>query len=164
MRCAIFGATDRTGPFAFTGDLKYKRQNENASLGALRGSTEERVFRDSTEAKMLAKADGSGREEPSRRALAMEKSQASWPPLGAPRDPDVSWAPRGGGRIGQVWIRGAIVVNGVSWDQEARLFQDCSKVGSVICSRMNHVSHQIVASDPIAAASANQGVVSPFCP
>ena len=32
----------------------------------------------------------------------------------------------------------------------------------MISSRMNHVSHQIVASDPIAAASANQSVVSPF--
>ena len=39
-------------------------------------------LRDSTEAKMLARSEGSGREEPSRRALEMEKSQASWPPLG----------------------------------------------------------------------------------
>ena len=53
---------------------------------------------------MLARTEGSGREEPSRRALAIEKFQASRPPLGAPRDPDVSWAPSGGGRIGRVRI------------------------------------------------------------
>ena len=81
---------------------------------------------------------------------------------GAPRDSDVSLAPRGGGRVGRVWIREAIDDDSVPRDQEARLSQDTGQVGPVISRRMNHVSHQIVASDPIAAASANQSVVSPF--
>ena len=46
-------------------------------------------LRDSTEAKMLARAEGSEREGPSRRALEMEKSQASWPALG-PRSTQTS--------------------------------------------------------------------------
>ena len=63
-------------------------------------------LRDSTEAKMLARAEGSAREEPSWRALAMEKSQASWPPLGSPRDQTSAGRREdvdGSGRSGPGW-------------------------------------------------------------
>ena len=89
---AGIGATDRTGLFAFTGDprdhrpktvgprysysLKNERAKSDVRLGGLGGRIEERV---------LAKFDwavGSDKVGPSRKALVMEKSQASWPPLG----------------------------------------------------------------------------------
>ena len=65
---------------------------------------------------MPAKAVGSDRVGPSRKALVMEKSKASWPPMGPP---DVCRTTRGDGGIRRVLIRGAMVVNGVSWDQKA---------------------------------------------
>ena len=71
--------------------------------------------------------------------MALHMAQlASCPPLSHPR-PGAQLclcetpARRGGMR--RVWIRGAIIVNRVSRDQEAWLFQDCSKVGG----SMDHV-------------------------
>ena len=89
---------------------------------------------DSTEAKMPAKA-GSDRARPSRNAPVMEKSQTSCPPL-APRGTQTSARRReemeGSGVSGS---GGAIIVNGVSRDQEAWLFQDSSKVGPIVGGR-----------------------------
>ena len=98
-------------------------------MGALRGSTEERVLARLNRGENVG--DGRGIRE--RGAEPKGTGDGEVPGFlaaaGAPRDPDVSWAPRGGGRIGLVWIRGAIVVDRVPRDQEARLFQDSGQVG-----------------------------------
>ena len=90
----------------------------------------------------------------------MEKSQASRPPLGhGPRrqpSDERKWKDRAGPGQGSDCCRW------VPKDQQAPFFQDSAQIGPVVGSQIDHVSHKIVASDPIAAASANQGVVYPL--
>ena len=69
-----------------------------------------------------------------------------------PRDPDVSWSTRGSGKIRRVRVRRAIVVNGVTRDEKAGFFQNRSKVISIIRSRMDDVTTEVVTGDPISAA------------
>ena len=70
-------------------------------------------FRDSTEAKMPAVDVGSGRAGPNLKALVMEKSHASCPPLW---DPDIGRPARNIAGSGGSGTGGAIIDNGVSGD------------------------------------------------
>ena len=55
----------------------------------------------------------------------------------------------------------AIIINGVTGDEKARFLQNSSKLGSIISSRMDDVSNEVVTGDPVPAAPTGKSVVSP---
>ena len=90
----------------------------------------------------------------------MEKSHASGPP-GPGTQTSAGRREEMEGSGGSGLLR-AIVVRGVPRDQEAWLFQDSGKVGPIVGCRVDNVSNQIAAGDPVTATPASQGVVTPF--
>ena len=120
------------------------------------------MFRKPFLRKTSTKAAGSDRACPRRKALVVEKSQASWPPLG-PRGTQTSAGRREGeeGSEGS-GLGGTVIVRGVTRDEEPRLLQDRAKAYPVIGGRMDNISDQVVAGHPITTAPAHEGVVAPF--
>ena len=112
-------------------------------------------LRDSTEAKTPAMAVGSARAGPIRKALVMEESHASWPPLG-PRGTQTSARRRDAvpGSRG-VRVRGAVIVDGILWNQEARLFQNSARLALSLAVEWTMSRGQI-------ATPASQSGVAPF--
>ena len=96
-------------------------------------------FRDSTEAKIPEIEVGSGMTGPNLKALVMEKSHASCPPL-EHRGTQTS----AGRRETLAESERAIFINGVTGDEKARFLQNCGEVGSVISSRVDDVPNEVM--------------------
>ena len=107
-------------------------------------------LRDPTEVKIPAKDAGSDAAGPKRRALEMEKSQASLLPVG-PRGTQTSAGRRVRGGVKRVRVRG---------DEKPWLLKDRPKISPVVSCRANDVPDKVMAGDPITSAPTHQIVVA----
>ena len=121
------------------------------------------LLRASTEENTLERAAGSGADGPSRKALVTEKSHASGRPLG-PLGTQTS-AGRREEEERSRWIRvgRAITIQWVAGNQEARFFQDSTKPGLEVGSRVNDITNHVVTDNSIPPQlQTNQCVIPPF--